>query len=296
MAPPKLYQRNFDLVASSRGDAVTFAGRGRKPFTLEPVEASQLSRVLQLLARPVTRRELLAEVDGDTLDGLVEAGVIVEGTEAELLERRRPPPATRPCRHLVVGVTGAVNAVHVVSMLPLLYHHFCDRLDVVFTESALRFVNPQAMSYFGIGCWTDAFAPRGEVNVPHIHLARSAELVVVMPASAASLQRFASGACSDLLSLVVAATRAPVAVAPSMNQAMWASPAVQRNVQQLRADGFHIIEPGLALEVSDRHQAQPEHGGMGLSAGTVVEALSALLPEVKARPRPAAARGRRSRR
>jgi phosphopantothenoylcysteine synthetase/decarboxylase len=221
--------------------------------------------------------------------------VVLEGTEEKLLEYRRPPPASRPCRHLVVGVTGAINAVHVVSMLPHLHRHFCDRLDVIFTESALQFVNPKALDYFGIGCWSDAFAARGDVKVPHIHLARSAELVVVMPASASSLQRLASGACSDLLSLLVAATRAPVAVAPSMNNAMWTNPAVQRNVQQLRADGVHLIEPALAFEVSDGQAAEPEHGGMGVSAATVVETLRALLP-VRARPRPVAARGRRSRR
>jgi phosphopantothenoylcysteine synthetase/decarboxylase len=195
----------------------------------------------------------------------------------------------------VVGVTGAVNAIHVVSLLPALYRRFCDRLDVVFTASSLRFVNPDALRYFGIGCWTDAFSPRGDVTVPHIHLARAAELVVVMPASAASLQRLASGACSDLLSLVVAATKAPVAVAPSMNHAMWSNEAVQRNVRQLRQDGVHVVEPALALEVSDKQEAQPEHGGMGLSAASAMEVLSALLPP-RGRPRPAAAAARRSRR
>jgi len=282
-------------VAVTRGDAVVFTGRGRAPVTLEPVDAAQLSRVLELLSRPAARQEVEAEVEGETLDALVEAGVVVEGTEAELAALRAPPPARRPCRHLVVGVTGAVNAVHVVSMLPMLFRRFCDRLDVVFTESSLRFVNPQALGYFGIGCWTDAFAPRGDVTVPHIHLARAAELVVVMPASAASLQRLASGACSDLLSLVVAATEAPVAVAPSMNHAMWRNPAVQRNVRQLRADGVQVIEPALALEVSDRQDAVPEHGGMGFSAATAVETLAALLP-VKGRRRPARAPTRRSRR
>lgn len=293
---PKRYMRNFELVAITRGSEITFTGRGREPLTLEDVDARQFSRVLQLLARPVSRQELREEVDGGTLDALVAAGVVLEGTEEALLPLRLPPPATRPCRHLVVGITGAVNAVQVMSMLPLLYHRFCDRLDVIFTRSALRFVNPEALTYFGIGCWTDAFEARGEVNVPHIQLARSAELVVVMPASASSLQRLASGACSDLLSLLVAATRAPVAVAPSMNHAMWTNPAVQRNVRQLREDGIHVIEPALALEVSDRHQAEPEHGGMGLSASSVVDALAALLP-VKApvKARRASAPARRSR-
>lgn len=292
MTMPKRYLRNLELVAITRGSAITFAGRGRPPLTLEDVDAPQFSRVLQILQRPVARRELLEEMDGDTLDALVAAGVVLEGTEAELAPLRRPPPSTRPCRHLVVGITGAVNAVQVMAMLPMLYHRFSDRLDVILTRPALHFVNPEALDYLGIGCWTDAFSTRGEVNVPHIQLARSAELVVVMPASAASLQRFASGACNDLLSLVVAATSAPVAVAPSMNHAMWINPAVQRNVQRLRDDGLHVIEPALALEVSDRHQAEPEHGGMGLSASTVLDALSALLP---ARARKAAARARRAR-
>jgi len=270
--------RNFSLTAITTGTSITFAGPGRAPFTLQPVDPAAFSRLLERLARPVERRQLLDDVDGDTLDALVAAGVILEGEGKALLKSRAAPTAGKPCRHLVVGITGAVNALHVMSMLPRLHYRFCRRLDVIFTESALRFVNPQALSYFGIGCWTDAFTPRGEVTVPHIHLARSAELVVVMPASAASLQRLASGACSDLLSLVVAATSAPVAVAPSMNHAMWANPAIQRNVQQLRANGIHVIEPALALEVADRQEAELEHGGMGLTPATMEEALTALVP------------------
>ncbi|HYV44240.1 MAG TPA: flavoprotein [Myxococcaceae bacterium] len=272
------YLRNLSLAAITGARSITFTGSGRQPVTLEPVDPAQFSRVLELLSRPVERKQLLEEVDGDALDALVAAGIVLEGPRNKLLALRQPLPKGRPCRHLVVGVTGAINAINVMALLPVLYDRFCERLDVIFTASALRFVNPQALTYLGIGCWTDAFAPQGDATVPHIHLARSAELVAVMPASASSLQRLASGACSDLLSLVVAATRAPVAVAPSMNHAMWSNPAIQRNVQQLRAGGVHVIEPSLAFEVSDRHQAQPEHGGMGLPASTAIDALTALLP------------------
>lgn len=279
MAAARFYVRNFELVAVTSRDAVTFVGKGGVPVTISPVDPQQFSRVLELLARPVPLRRIRQEVDEDTLRGLVAAGVVLEGGEAELTAAWRPPPVDRPCRHLVVGVTGAVNAVNVMSMLIQLHHRFCERLDVVFTESALHFVKPEALGYIGIDCWTDAFAPRGEIKVPHIHLARAAELVAVMPASAASLQRLASGACNDLLSLIVAATEAPVVVAPSMNRAMWAHPAVRRNVDQLRADGLHVIEPTLGVELADGPKAEPEHGGMGLADATVEDTLRAFLPK-----------------
>lgn len=279
----KFYLRDFDSVVVTGRDSVTFIRNGTAPTRISPVDSQLVAEVLESLAKPVSARQLRQALDGDTLHGLVAAGIIHEGTQGELEARSRRPPFSRPCRHLVVGVTGAVNALHVMSMLPHLHQVFCDRLDVVFTQSALRFVNPAVLTYFGIGWWLDPFEARGEVTVPHIHLARTADLVAVLPASAASLQRLASGACSDLLSLIVAATEAPVLVAPSMNRAMWISPTVRRNVALLRADGLYVIEPGLALEVADGQKAQPEHGGMGASVATLARTLRAFLRKAAAR-------------
>ena len=99
-------------------------------------------------------------------------------------------------------------------------------------------------------------------TVPHIALAKNADLVAVMPATAGSISRLATGACSDLLSLVAIATTAPVVVAPTMNTAMWDNPAVRRNVDQLRADGVYVVEPTFFFEAAELVKGAPPLCGM----------------------------------
>jgi len=109
------------------------------------------------------------------------------------------------------------------------------------------------------------------------HLAEVAELVLVLPASANAVFRLAHGTCSDLLSLVVAGTRAPVVLAPSMSAAMWNHPAVRRNVARLRDDGAFVIEPGPGRAVGS--DATCTVGGLGLGGDSahLVGALVAVL-------------------
>jgi phosphopantothenoylcysteine decarboxylase/phosphopantothenate--cysteine ligase len=78
---------------------------------------------------------------------------------------------------------------------------------------------------------------------PHIELARQADLLCVAPATAHFLGQAACGLAEDLLSTLLLSFTGPVALAPAMNTEMWEKPAVQRNVEQLRADGRHIINP-----------------------------------------------------
>ena len=89
------------------------------------------------------------------------------------------------------------------------------------------------------------------------------------------LHKLASGACSDLVSLIVAATKAPVVVAPSMNPEMWTHPAIQRNVAQLRADGVWVIEPGLGFEVGQRDAIGV--GPANFQIGSLLRGLAAIL-------------------
>src|SRR5207249_11528339 len=99
--------------------------------------------------------------------------------------------------------------------------------------------------YYGLPVWVDRFEARDGVNVPHMWLASRAD-VILIAATAHTIHRLATGACSDLLSLVVAATRAPIVIAPSMNPLMASQPAVARNSGQLRRVGYYVAEPGLA--------------------------------------------------
>lgn len=77
----------------------------------------------------------------------------------------------------------------------------------------------------------------------HIELARWADLVLVAPTSCDTIAKFANGLADDLLSTLYLATKAPVWVAPAMNQQMWAAKATQRNLQTLVEDGVHVIMP-----------------------------------------------------
>jgi hypothetical protein len=154
-------------------------------------------------------------------------------------------------------------------------------MDLILTEAALRFTTSDFFEFYGIRTWVDAFARRDGVHVPHIALGQSADCLLVMPASAACCQRLANGACSDLLSMTVAATTAPVIIAPAMNTAMWNHAAVQRNVQRLRDDGMYVIEPGLIFSAVELvHHGTPMYGGLGTfwhGALGVIHALIAAM-------------------
>jgi phosphopantothenoylcysteine synthetase/decarboxylase len=118
---------------------------------------------------------------------------------------------------------------------------------------------------------------RGETNVPHIALATRADIVLVAPASAHTIHRLASGSCSDLLSLTVAATRAPVVVVPAMNSAMLSCRAVERNIARLKSDGFYVVEPGLGFEVSNTSDGNLGFCGAAVNERNVAMVLRGVL-------------------
>lgn len=286
MNPDSFYMRNPDVAAISGRGAYHFARAG-EVFTLEDVELELLTRLVAHLTAPIAGARLLAELGAShetvetILEGLIENDLVLVGTEEELWKhvwRGQPPePPARPCKHLVLCITGAIQAAHMLRVATRLHHGFADTLDVVLTEQAAELVQPRSFEYFGMRVWTDAFTPRGAVSVPHMELARSAQLVAICPASARSLQRLASGECSDLTSLIATATRAPVVVFPSMNHTMWTHPAVQRNVAQLRRDGVYVVEPGLGFAAVNRVQPVLEAGAAGFSEENLYGTLSVIL-------------------
>ena len=112
------------------------------------------------------------------------------------------------------------------------------------TRAARRFVREttfQALTNRPV--YWKLFEPQEHPLGEHIGLARRAELLVIAPATADCLAKLAHGFADDLLSTLYLAFTGPVLVAPAMNTEMWAKPAVQRNVQQLRDDGVQFVEP-----------------------------------------------------
>jgi phosphopantothenoylcysteine decarboxylase/phosphopantothenate--cysteine ligase len=153
------------------------------------------------------------------------------------------PEAAGPLasRHIVLGVCGGIAAYKAVEV--------CRRLvdagavvSPVMTQGATRFVGPTTFSALAsepvrTSLWDEADP------VPHIGLARRADLVVVAPATARVLGAYAAGLSDDLLTATLLATRAPVLVCPAMHTEMWEHPAVQDNVALLARRGVHVLGP-----------------------------------------------------
>ncbi|ENX44627.1 bifunctional phosphopantothenoylcysteine decarboxylase/phosphopantothenate--cysteine ligase CoaBC [Acinetobacter sp. NIPH 2100] len=148
-----------------------------------------------------------------------------------------------PHKNIILAVTGGIAAYKSAILVRRLKDFGFD-VRVVMTHGAQAFITPltfQALS--GNPVHTELLDPEAEAGMGHIELARWADLVLVAPASCDTIAKFANGLADDLLSTLYLATKAPVWVAPAMNQQMWAAKATQRNLQTLVEDGIHVIMP-----------------------------------------------------
>ncbi|WP_020059203.1 bifunctional phosphopantothenoylcysteine decarboxylase/phosphopantothenate--cysteine ligase CoaBC [Bacillus sp. 123MFChir2] len=118
-------------------------------------------------------------------------------------------------------------------------------VKVIMSESAMKFVTPltfQALSRHDV--YTDTFDEKDSAVIAHIDLADWADLVLVAPATANIIGKFANGLADDMISTTLLATIAPVWIAPAMNVHMYENPVVQKNMQTLKQLGYTFIEPG----------------------------------------------------
>lgn len=148
-------------------------------------------------------------------------------------------------REILLGVTGGIAAYKVADLCSKLIQAEA-KVSVVMTEAATQFVGVTTFEALtGRPVHASPFKPIEHFRGEHIGLAQRAELFVVAPATAHFLAQAAGGFAGDLLSTLVLTATCPLLVAPAMNCEMWAKKSVQRNVQTLREDGIHIIEPGV---------------------------------------------------
>ena len=146
-------------------------------------------------------------------------------------------------RHIVLGVTGGIAAYKAAELVREMQRAGAS-VQVVMTAAATRFVTPvtfQALS--GNAVFVDQWDERVANNMAHIELSRSADAILIAPASADFIAKLATGSCDDLLATLCVARECPLLVAPAMNRQMWTNPAVQRNAAQLRADGITLLGP-----------------------------------------------------
>src|SRR5216110_1770305 len=150
---------------------------------------------------------------------------------------------------VALGVCGGIAAYKAGEIVRLLQDRGI-RVQVIMTRSAQEFVRPLTFAALsGEKVITDLFGagaetPNIESAVEHIAVAQSIDALLVAPATADVLGKFANGLADDFLSTLFLATTAPVVVAPAMNVNMWEHPATKANLETLRQRGVRVIEPG----------------------------------------------------
>ena len=145
--------------------------------------------------------------------------------------------------NVALGVSGGIAAYKAVEVLRGLQKAGCV-VRVAMTKRACEFVQPltfRALS--GAHVVVDDYAPDNPDPIAHITFSQSVDLLVIAPATANIIAKFANGVADDFLTSTYLACNAPVLIAPAMNTTMWEHPATQRNLERLRADGVHIMEP-----------------------------------------------------
>jgi phosphopantothenoylcysteine decarboxylase/phosphopantothenate--cysteine ligase len=153
-----------------------------------------------------------------------------------------------PENHIVLGVTGGIAAYKAAELLRLLTKQNIE-VQVVMTEAACHFISPTTMQ--GLSnkpVYTDQWDASVPNGMAHINLSRTADAIVIAPASADFIAKLAHGLADDLLSALCLARNCPLIVAPAMNREMWLNPATQRNINQLIADGVQVLGPDSGIQ------------------------------------------------
>lgn len=146
-------------------------------------------------------------------------------------------------KHILLIITGGIAAYKSLELVRLIQKSG-GSCQCILTEAAKQFVTPLSVATLsGHDALSALFDLTREAEIGHIELSRSADLIVVAPASAHFLAKMAHGLADDLASTTVLATDTPILVAPAMNVRMWQAASTQRNVAQLRADGVRLVDP-----------------------------------------------------
>ena len=112
------------------------------------------------------------------------------------------------------------------------------------TEHATEFIQPLTFRALTENyVLVDDYAPENPDPIAHINFSQNIDLLLIVPATANIIAKFANGIADDFLTSTYLASNAPVLIAPAMNTTMWNNPATQRNIEQLKKDGVHFVEP-----------------------------------------------------
>ena len=168
-------------------------------------------------------------------------------------------------KHIVLGLSGGIACYKAAELCRALVKEGAT-VQVVMTEAAAQFVTPVTMQALSNNpVYVSQWDPREPNNMAHINLTRHAHAILVAPASADFMAKLLHGRADDLLSLMCLARpleTVPLLLAPAMNKEMWAHPATQRNMAQLRQDGANVLGVGqgdqACGEVGDGRMLEPD--------------------------------------
>ena len=142
---------------------------------------------------------------------------------------------------ILLGITGGIAAYKAAGLIRGL-SELGHQVTVVPTENALRFIGkPTLESLSGHAIETDMYQDVAQVR--HVELGQQADLILIAPATASFIARFAAGIADDLMLNAILASKAPVIVCPAMHTEMWQNPATQSNVETLESRGVRVMEP-----------------------------------------------------
>ena len=145
--------------------------------------------------------------------------------------------------HVLLVVGGGIAAYKSLELVRLL-KKAGHQVTPVLTKGGEHFVTAMSLGTLAESpVHSSLWELKDEVEIGHIQLSRSADFILVCPATADLLARMAAGMADDLATTLLLATDKPVVVAPAMNVRMWLHPATQRNIAQLKADGVRVLDP-----------------------------------------------------
>jgi len=198
--------------------------------------------------------------------------------------------ASKRARRIILCATGAYIVYSLPRIILHLLRHVADDVQVVLSREAATMVSRQSIEATSRNhVFVEMNEAADGVYVPHIELARNAEFIVVYPATVNILGKVANGIADDLISALIIAAEIPVIFVPVANPPMFDHPAVQRNVERLKSDGYIVLPPMLGPEVATRERMEMVGGSFPMP--TLLLQMNAVLgdpgnPRGKARRNP----------
>jgi len=146
-------------------------------------------------------------------------------------------------KNIVLGITGSIAAYKSAELIRL-FVRAGNTVIPVMTENACRFITPLTVQTLSKNkVYLDMFEPAADWDVEHVSIARSADVLLIAPASADVIAKFAAGIADDALTTLALAVECPIVICPAMNSAMYNNKITRRNIENLKKLGYIFIGP-----------------------------------------------------